>query len=271
MNCSPKGQILFLIFYLEAIYSYYYFFIILFMFSYYFETYYQTYMENFFETSILFLPKIIAALSVFIIGFVIAYGTYKITMYIFDKFKIVDRINSLYSGFEEHTTNIVETAKNKKITNDKKENLDKIRYDYITAKALSYYIFLLFFRWAIVILGITAVEEFMQDILSYLPNLFVGIMIGFFGLRFANSVYDIMLKASKVTKQNTGHILAMGAKIIVMFFTLMIVLNYIKIVDQFIINALFIGFICTLTIAFGLAFGLGGRNIAQDILESFKK
>ena len=56
-----------------------------------------------------------------------------------------------------------------------------------------------------------------------------------------------------------------------MFFTLMIMLNYIKIVNEFIINALFIGFITTITIAFGLAFGLGGREIAREILESFRK
>ena len=63
----------------------------------------------------------------------------------------------------------------------------------------------------------------------------------------------------------------MGAKIIIVFFTFMIMLNYIKIVDETIINALFIGFITTLTIAFGLAFGLGGKDIAKEILEGFRK
>ena len=63
----------------------------------------------------------------------------------------------------------------------------------------------------------------------------------------------------------------MGAKIIIMFFTLMIMLNYIKIVDQFIINALFLGFITTITISFGLAFGIGGKEIAREILENFRK
>jgi len=51
----------------------------------------------------------------------------------------------------------------------------------------------------------------------------------------------------------------------------MIMLNYIKIVDEFIINALFIGFITTLTIALGLAFGFGGKDIAREILEGFRK
>jgi hypothetical protein len=63
----------------------------------------------------------------------------------------------------------------------------------------------------------------------------------------------------------------MSAKVIIMFFTLMIMLNYIQVVDQFIINALFLGFIATLTISLGLSFGLGGKEIAKEILESFRK
>ena len=129
------------------------------------------------------------------------------------------------------------------------EKPKKVRYDRITAKAFSYYVFLLFFRWAIVVIGITEVEKFMQDLLAYLPNLFVGIVIGFFGVRFANSVHDIIYQALELTKDKTSRIIAMGAKVIIMFFTLMIMLNYIQIVDEFIINALFLGFIVTLTIS----------------------
>jgi len=51
----------------------------------------------------------------------------------------------------------------------------------------------------------------------------------------------------------------------------MLVLNYIQIVDQFIINTILIGFISMLTLAGGLAFGLGGKDIAKEILESFRK
>lgn len=201
-------------------------------------------------------------------------------MYVFEKFHILDFIDKLWAGFEEHTSSIVEKNGQEK-DDSKKQNepekqhradvAKKVRYDRITAKAFAYYVFLLFFRWAVVFLGVTEVEKFMSDLLAYLPSLFVGILIGFFGIRFANSVHDIIYQALELTKQETSKIIAMGAKIIIMFFTLMIMLNYIKIVNEFIINALFIGFITTITIAFGLAFGLGGREIAREILESFRK
>ena len=210
-------------------------------------------------------PKVIAVVIIMAIGTLISYGIYKLTMYIFAKFHILDMIDKLWDGFEEHTSSIVEKnpneheselSENEKNKQQKALKAKKVRYDRITAKAFAYYVFLLFFRWAVVFLGVTEVEKFMSDLLAYLPSLFVGILIGFFGIRFANSVHDIIYQALELTKQETSKIIAMGAKIIIMFFTLMIMLNYIKIVNEFIINALFIGFITTITIAFGLAFGL---------------
>jgi len=225
----------------------------------------------------------IAATIILLLWAVISYGIYKFSMYTFKKFWIVELIDSLWEWFEENTTKIVDkddednfwkkkskSKASKEITTEKRVH-KPVPYDRIFSKATSYYVFLLFFRWAIVVLGITEIETFMNDLIGYLPSLFVGIMIGFFGLRFANSVYDIIYQALELTRDKTSMVIAMGAKIIIMFFTLMIMLHYIKIVDQFIINTLFLGFITTLTLGISLAFGIGGKDIAREILEGFKK
>jgi len=227
-----------------------------------------------------FGPKILAAIIIITLGIIISYGIYRLTMYVFWKFGIVDLIDRMWTGFEEQTTHIVDKTPNTppkskwklgKEETKKEAKIKKIRYDRITAKASSYYVFLLFFRWAVVVVGITEIEQFMEDLIGYLPSLFIGILIGFFGVRFANSVHDIIYQALELTRDKTSKIIAMWAKIIIMFFTLMIMLNYIKIVDQFIINSLFFGFITTLTISLGLAFGIGWKDIAKEILESFRK
>lgn len=240
---------------------------------------FRTFFKEFLHQAEMFGPKILAAIIIIILWIVISYGIYKLIMYTFWKFWIVELIDRLWLGFEQQTTHIVDKNPNdgpkwkeKKSKNKEKvEQPKKVRYDRITAKATSYYVFLLFFRWAVVIVGITEVEQFMQDLIEYLPSLFVGILIGFFGVRFANSVHDIIYQALELTRDKTSKIIATWAKIIIMFFTLMIMLNYIKIVDEFIINALFFGFITTLTIALGLAFGIGWKDIAKEILESFRK
>lgn len=217
--------------------------------------------------------KVWKAIIILFIGAIISYWIYRATLYVFWKFWIVDLINKIWDGFEENTTKMVDKNldDNEWKIKEKIEKPKKVRYDRITAKAFSYYVFLLFFRWAVVVIGIIEVENFMQDLLAYLPNLFVWVVIWFFWVRFANSVHDIIYQALELTKDKTSKIIAMGAKVIILFFTLMIMLNYIQIVDEFIINALFLGFITTLTISLGLSFGLGGKDIAREILESFRK
>lgn len=98
-------------------------------------------------------------------------------MFMFKKFGIVELIEKLWDGFEEQTTQIVDKTPGKPEIIKKEEQKKKINFDKITAKAFSYYVFLLFFRWAVIIIGITEIEVFMQDLLAYLPSLFIGIMI----------------------------------------------------------------------------------------------
>ncbi|MDD3645847.1 MAG: hypothetical protein PHH06_00405 [Candidatus Gracilibacteria bacterium] len=218
--------------------------------------------------------KIFWALIILVLGVVVSVLVYRFVMFLFAKFKIVELIEKLEIDiYEENEKVIGENKKDLKKAKTKTSGIfnKKIRVNHIVAKAVSYYVFLLFFRWAVVKLGVTEVEQFLKDVLYYLPSLFVGIIIGYFGIRFANFVYDITFHALSLAKQQAARIIASGAKIIILFFTLMVVLNYTKIVDQFIINTILVGFISMLTIAGGLAFGLGGRDIAKEILESFRK
>ena len=106
--------------------------------------------------------------------------------------------------------------------------------------------------------------------ITYLPNLFIALVVGFFGMRFADFVYDIVYHALNLTRQKTAKIIATWAKIIILFFTMMIVLSKIW-VATIITNTILIWFISMLALAWWLAFWLGGKDIAEEILESFKK
>jgi cellulose synthase/poly-beta-1,6-N-acetylglucosamine synthase-like glycosyltransferase len=96
-------------------------------------------------------------------------------------------------------------------------------------------------------------------------------LIWFFGIRFANFIYDVIYHTLALTKAKTSKIIAYSGKIIILFFTLMLFLDYTKIVSDFIINTILIGFVSMLSLAWWLAFGLWGKEIAQEILESFRK
>jgi hypothetical protein len=240
----------------------------------------QQIIDNIYESLMLkaemYAPKIIWAITILLFGILISIIIYESVIYIFKKFKIINLINKLESKMDLNLwEDIIPesiTENNWEIKKIKRKKLtEKINIDQLTAKAFSYYVFLIFFRLSIVVLWITEVEIFLSDVLNYLPNLFIAVCIGFFWLRFADTIYDIVFYALELTKHQTSRIIAMGSKFIVLFFTIMIVLNYVKIVDEFIINTIFVWFISTITIWAWIAFWLGWKDVAREILESFKK
>ncbi len=211
-------------------------------------------------------PKIIEFLLIIIFWVIVARWVYIFVLYLFKRFKLIELIDKLQIDvYNDEGHNPEEKKQKKKIS-------DKIKINVLTAKAFSYYIFLLFFRWAIYIIWIKQIEDFLSDLIWYLPNLFVWIAILFFWIRFANSVYDIVYHTLDLAKQeDSAKIVAIWAKIIILFFTFTFALNYIKIIDDFLFRTFFVWFIALLAIAWWLSFGLGWKDIAKSLLEELRK
>lgn len=218
-------------------------------------------------------PDIFWAIVILIIWFFISLLIYKFIIFLFKKFKIIELIDKLDIEFEDDEKKDLKNESKNKIPKKKFSEVfwNKIKIDRVVAKASSYYVFLLFFRWSVTKFT-NEVETFLDDLLSYLPNLFIWIFVLFFGIRFANFIYDVVYHSMNLTKQKTlSKVLAIWSKMIILFFTLIVVLNYTKLVDQVIINTILTWFIAMLTIAWGLAFWLWWKDIAKEILESFRK
>ena len=138
-----------------------------------------------------YAPKILWALLLLVIWMFIAVISYKFVKYAFKKFKLIELIDKLTIDFED-IANIPESKwKEWKIDEIKKVEKPKkfsqrVKLDEIFGKAIWYYIFLAFFRLSIVIIGIEEVEKFLADLLTYLPSLFIAVVILFFWVRFAN-------------------------------------------------------------------------------------
>lgn len=218
-----------------------------------------------------FWAKIIWALIIVLIWYLCARLLYIFSMFLFKKFKLNEIIDRFKVNMDQET---LQDSKDKKWIKNiplKTRFTEKIKVDDSISKWFAIFIFIIFFRLAISYIGITEIEIFLKDLIEYLPNLFVGILIWFFGIRFANFIYDVIYHTLSITKEKTSKIIAYSGKIIILFFTLMLFLDYTKIVNEFIINTIVIGFVAMMTLAGWLAFGLGGKEIAQEILESFRK
>lgn len=218
-----------------------------------------------------YAPKVLWALIILWIWALLSYLSYKAIRYLFKKFKIVSLIDKLFNNLSNDISNWDKKVKAEIEKEEKKAKIsDKVKIDVIVWKAAAYYLFLIFFRFAIVFIGIREVEKFLWELIAYLPSLFIAIIIWFLWVRFANFVYGVVFNTLDLTKQKTAKIIASGAKIIILFFTLMVVLEKIWIAAE-ITNTILIWFVWMLTIAGWLAFGLGWKDVAQEILESFRK
>jgi len=136
-----------------------------------------------------------------------------------------------------------------------------------------------FIRWTIIILFLIPTLEawrlskattVLNQLLFYLPNVIVAIVIGFMGLVISGLTYNLVKHATKTLGGMSAAILAGSAKTMILFFTVLVVLNQLG-VAQDLIRILFTGIIAMFVLAFGLAFGLGGKDLAKEILEEIKK
>lgn len=134
-------------------------------------------------------------------------------------------------------------------------------------------------RWAIVIIflvpaleawGFRSAIGVLDQFVVFIPNLIIGILIGFIGLVSANLLSNIVRRSSKSFGPSTAQILSGFTRIAILFFTVLIVLNQLG-VAQDLIRILFTGIVGMVALAGGLAFGLGGQDVAREILTELRK
>lgn len=140
-------------------------------------------------------------------------------------------------------------------------------------------IFLETIRWIIILLFLVpALEIFrlpqavtvINHFLFYLPNIIIAVIIAFVGLIVSGLVADFIKQSAQSLGSKSAKTLSVVAKTITFFFTSLVVLNQLG-VAQDLIRILFTGIVAMIAIAGGLAFGLGGKELAKEILEEIKK
>ncbi|OGG03386.1 hypothetical protein A2W14_07440 [Candidatus Gottesmanbacteria bacterium RBG_16_37_8] len=133
-------------------------------------------------------------------------------------------------------------------------------------------------RWTtIFIFLISAVEtwqipkvgEVLNQLLLFLPNVFMAVVIGWIGLVVGRFSFDIVRHGIDGVGGKEAVILGNIAKFAIFFFTALIILTQLGVAAD-LVKILFTGIIAMLSLAFGLSFGLGGQDEARDILKKIR-
>jgi Conserved TM helix len=115
-------------------------------------------------------------------------------------------------------------------------------------------------------LGLPAVSDVLRQLLLWIPNLVVGIVVLVIGGLAANALSNIVRGATAQADLGNPDLLAKIAKVMVWGFAIVVAVNQIG-VAQTLVNTLFTAVVGAAALAIGLSFGLGGRETAAEIVR----
>jgi mechanosensitive ion channel-like protein len=116
-------------------------------------------------------------------------------------------------------------------------------------------------------LGLPAVSNVLNQLLLWLPNLVVALVVLVIGGLAANGLSQLVRGASDKAGFTNPDLLATISRVAVWGFAIIVAITQLGIATT-LINTLVIGIIGAMSLAFGLAFGLGGRDRAAQVLDT---
>jgi hypothetical protein len=117
-------------------------------------------------------------------------------------------------------------------------------------------------------LGLPAVSQVLEQILLWLPNLVVALVVLVIAGLAANALAGLVRGATAESGLGNPDLLATIARVAVWAFAIVIAVNQIGIATT-IVNTLFMATVGAVAVAFALAFGLGGRETAARIVQGW--
>ena len=199
-----------------------------------------------------FLPTLLAALIVFIIGWLIAIALGKLASRTVKIIKLDLFLTRVGFG---------------KALAKAKLKLDSGRF---FEELVKWFFIIVFLMAAVDILGLYQITDFLKSILYYIPNIVVAVVILLAAVIVANLLQKLVKASIGAAGLHSAGFLSGVTKWAVLIFGFIAALSQLGIATT-LINTLVIGLIAMLALAGGLAFGLGGKDQAARFLEKLKQ
>lgn len=117
-------------------------------------------------------------------------------------------------------------------------------------------------------LGLPAVSDVLRQLLLWLPNVVVALMVLVIGGLAARALANVVRGAAAEGGLGNPEFLAKVASTLVWAFAIVVAVNQIGIATE-LVNTLFMAFVGAIALAIGLSFGLGARDTASEIVRKW--
>jgi small-conductance mechanosensitive channel len=199
-----------------------------------------------------FLPRFIGAVVVLLIGLIVASLLRRLVMKLSELLKLDELARRLEvkTSFEQVGV--------------------RLHIGKLLGWIVKWFFVIVFLVAAADILKWTQVTEFLRDVVLYLPNVIIAVVILLVGVILANFVRNVVKTAVEAARLSSSSFLAGISKWSILVFSFMAALVQLGIAQD-LIRVLFTGLVAMLALAGGLAFGLGGREYATQFLNRLRK
>lgn len=202
----------------------------------------------FYQKLINLLPRLVIAFMVFLVGLIIAF-----------LIKYIIQIILKLIHFEKHSENLG-------LTKALSKGGIKTPPSILISKFIQWIIILIFGVFSLYVINIPTLDKFIEHFLIYLPNIFIALVIIIMGFMLSNFLGRAALIASVNAGFKLAGLVGKAVKTTILLFSFSIALEQLGIGKDTVIltfSIIFGGII----VAFAIAFGLGGKEMAKEYLE----
>jgi len=208
-------------------------------------------LQNLWSGFVMFLPNFLGALVIIVVGLVIAAGLGKVVEKLVDALKLDRVLDQLGLG----------------------KILDRADIRLHSGRFVGVLI-----QWFFVVVTLLAVSDvlkleafsgFLTQVLLYVPNIVIAVLIMLVGVVVAAFLAKLVRASVLASRLHSAHFLGALTKWSVLIFSFLAALSQLGVAGA-LVNTLIMGFVAMMALAGGLAFGLGGRDVAAAWLEKLR-
>lgn len=199
-----------------------------------------------------FIPKFIGAVVVFLVGWLISVGIGKLVAEILRKIKF---------------NRIFEKGSWRRALEKAEFKIDAAGF---VGALFKWVLVIVFLSAAVEILGLTQFAGFLTRVLDYLPNVIVAVLIFVVTVIISDIAEKIVRAAVESARVGYGNIVGVIVKWSIWVFAIFAILYQLGVAPG-LIQTLLTGIVALIVIAGGLACGLGGKDMAAEILQDIRR
>lgn len=195
-----------------------------------------------------FLPSLIMAVIIFAIGWVLAALIERLVESLFKALKVDSALKS--AGMEE-------------VVRRSGYTLNSGAFVGTIAK---WFVIVVFIMASFDVMGLSQVNLFLRQVVDYLPQVIVAVLILMASAIIANAMQKLVVASARAGHLHVAELTGRVTKWTIWIFGILTALYTLGVAPA-LIQTIIMAILAGGALAFGLAFGLGGRETAQRILE----